>query len=315
MNGEIDENIRYWQSRGVQSGTVATGESRGKREELRRAELQDADPNSAVRVCELCLHKMYIGYNGDVLLCCMDWRRRVVLGNVRNQTLREVWHGEKYREYRRRQARNSVAGPRSCADCFDTCSIAPTWRTVCEPFDFPASIQIETTSCCNANCDFCPYPETSKTEPQGVMDEELFEEIVDQVSHYPVQMIQPFLNNDPLMDQTHRAAAGARSSARIRDRVYPADHQWLTAAAGDRTRAGRDAAGDDSHQLQRSDQRRLPARPWESTAYAVLRQRELPVGRDAPPRLVTRLVVTAILLATNNREVDATCTTTGARAA
>ena len=70
-----------------------------------------------------------------------------------------------------------------------------------QALEFPASVQIETTSWCNASCNFCPYPETSKTEPQGVMDEDLFQSIVEQVSHYPVQMIQPFLNNDPLMDK------------------------------------------------------------------------------------------------------------------
>ena len=67
--------------------------------------------------------------------------------------------------------------------------------------DFPASIQFETTSRCNAKCGFCPYPETSLTQPQGTMDQDLFEKIVDEISSYPVQMIQPFLNNDPLMDR------------------------------------------------------------------------------------------------------------------
>lgn len=67
--------------------------------------------------------------------------------------------------------------------------------------DFPNNIQIETTSRCNAKCKFCPYPETSLTQPQGTMDEDLFCSIVEQISRYPVQLIQPFLNNDPLMDR------------------------------------------------------------------------------------------------------------------
>lgn len=66
--------------------------------------------------------------------------------------------------------------------------------------EFPNSIQLETTSRCNASCNFCPYPETSKTQPSGVMNDDLFTHIVDQIARYPVQLIQPFLNNDPLMD-------------------------------------------------------------------------------------------------------------------
>ncbi len=39
MRGEIAENVRYWQSRGVQSGVVAVRQSRRQRQQLRRAEL------------------------------------------------------------------------------------------------------------------------------------------------------------------------------------------------------------------------------------------------------------------------------------
>lgn len=66
---------------------------------------------------------------------------------------------------------------------------------------FPNNIQIETTSSCNAKCGFCPYPETSQTQPQGQMDDALFESLVDQISRHPVDLIQPFQNNDPLMDK------------------------------------------------------------------------------------------------------------------
>lgn len=66
---------------------------------------------------------------------------------------------------------------------------------------FPSAIQIETTSRCNAKCGFCPHPVVSKTEPQGVMEEALYRRLIDEVSQYPVQLLQPFLNNDPLMDK------------------------------------------------------------------------------------------------------------------
>ncbi len=103
MKGEIAENIKYWQSLGVQSGSSPFVNRAGNVKNF--AELNYKRHGAgAVRVCELIFHKMYIGSNGDVLLCCMDWRRKVVLGNVRNQTLRDVWHGERYREYRRLQA-------------------------------------------------------------------------------------------------------------------------------------------------------------------------------------------------------------------
>ncbi len=65
---------------------------------------------------------------------------------------------------------------------------------------FPNNIQIQTTSRCNAKCSFCPYLTTSRDLPQGTMNDSLFHAIVDEISRYPVDLIQPFLMNDPLMD-------------------------------------------------------------------------------------------------------------------
>ena len=45
---------------------------------------------------DIPLMKMNISWNGDVVLCCMDWRRAEVLGNVREQTIEEVWNSPAY---------------------------------------------------------------------------------------------------------------------------------------------------------------------------------------------------------------------------
>lgn len=39
---------------------------------------------------------IHILYNGDVILCCMDWRREVVLGNVKKDNLYNIWNAKRY---------------------------------------------------------------------------------------------------------------------------------------------------------------------------------------------------------------------------
>jgi len=39
---------------------------------------------------------MHILYNGDVVLCCMDWKREVILGNIREESLYNIWNSEIY---------------------------------------------------------------------------------------------------------------------------------------------------------------------------------------------------------------------------
>lgn len=43
---------------------------------------------------------MHIVENGDVILCCMDWKREVVLGNLNTQSIYEVWNSPRYAEAR-----------------------------------------------------------------------------------------------------------------------------------------------------------------------------------------------------------------------
>lgn len=44
---------------------------------------------------------IHILYNGDVILCCMDWKREVVLGNIKTQNIYEIWNGKKYNKIRK----------------------------------------------------------------------------------------------------------------------------------------------------------------------------------------------------------------------
>jgi hypothetical protein len=43
---------------------------------------------------------MGILWNGDLVTCCMDWRRARVLGNARADSLESLWHGALYRQFR-----------------------------------------------------------------------------------------------------------------------------------------------------------------------------------------------------------------------
>ena len=46
------------------------------------------------------LERMHILYDGTVILCCQDWRREVVMGDIKENTIREIWDGEKYQKIR-----------------------------------------------------------------------------------------------------------------------------------------------------------------------------------------------------------------------
>ena len=43
---------------------------------------------------------IHIIYNGNIILCCMDWKREIVLGNVKTQSIYKIWNGKKYNKIR-----------------------------------------------------------------------------------------------------------------------------------------------------------------------------------------------------------------------
>ncbi|MDQ7836575.1 MAG: SPASM domain-containing protein [Humidesulfovibrio sp.] len=97
---ELDYARKYWEPRGVvfkihhmdnRAGEVVAGNRPG-----------DGDP-ALKRGCDLFLKQAYIVENGDMILCCHDWRQSVVVGNIRNRSIAEVWNSERFttliREY------------------------------------------------------------------------------------------------------------------------------------------------------------------------------------------------------------------------
>lgn len=93
---ELDEARRYWKAKKIEfhihhmdnrAGDVVAGASR---------------PESArftpKRNCDLFLKQAYIVENGDMILCCHDWRQSVVIGNVRSRSIAEVWNSERFKK-------------------------------------------------------------------------------------------------------------------------------------------------------------------------------------------------------------------------
>ena len=68
------------------------------------------------RSCFRPFEQLYVRWNGDAVLCCCDWKGEVVLGNLLERPLREVFNSEVAARYRRSLERKDRNLPlcRSC---------------------------------------------------------------------------------------------------------------------------------------------------------------------------------------------------------
>ncbi len=67
--------------------------------------------------CALIWLKMVVDWNGDVVLCCDDWNHSTILGNLKNQTIEEIWNGEKLRAIRQAHIKGEFYRVPLCAGC------------------------------------------------------------------------------------------------------------------------------------------------------------------------------------------------------
>lgn len=120
---EVEEQLpevkRFWKDRGI----------RFKARELdNRAhpEITDNADKTADDVswryadhCTIPFWRAWVLWNGDVVLCCVDWERRHVFGNITDTSLRDIWNSPAYRAYRGRMRRGDVEGT-LCESCQGT---------------------------------------------------------------------------------------------------------------------------------------------------------------------------------------------------
>jgi radical SAM protein with 4Fe4S-binding SPASM domain len=68
-------------------------------------------------ICTLPFYTMNINFNGNVSACSFDWRHKHIMGNVSENSLLEIWNGEKYRSFRIMQASKQRDKNEFCVGC------------------------------------------------------------------------------------------------------------------------------------------------------------------------------------------------------
>ena len=74
------------------------------------------------RACPFPFYTLVIHSDMRVSVCCVDWSKQLVVGNLRTQSLRDIWHGDTLREIQMRH----LAGRRHTLDACRNCTYLHT---------------------------------------------------------------------------------------------------------------------------------------------------------------------------------------------
>jgi molybdenum cofactor biosynthesis enzyme MoaA len=113
-HNEIPNIRRYWQERDIKL-YIEPVENRADQQNIRNSAIS-ARKLKAFSWCRRLMEQIYILSDGRMLQCCADWEQRSVMGDLTRESLADIWHGERYSDYRHRFAAGDVKGM-ICACC------------------------------------------------------------------------------------------------------------------------------------------------------------------------------------------------------
>lgn len=68
-------------------------------------------------VCPFIFTRMIINYDGTVVLCCADWQRQEILGDVNNESLYNIWNGERLHNIQLKHLNGERESIQLCKGC------------------------------------------------------------------------------------------------------------------------------------------------------------------------------------------------------
>jgi len=69
------------------------------------------------QVCSFPFYTLVIHSDLKVSVCCVDWAKEAVVGDLRTETLTEIWRGEKLREFQLMHIERRANEHRACRNC------------------------------------------------------------------------------------------------------------------------------------------------------------------------------------------------------
>ena len=109
--------------------------------------------------CYAPFKNLYFGSNGEVSACCFN--RTHVLGTYPNDTIQEIWKGEKINQLKERLSKDDFS--LGCGGCYHQITAKNIDGTKAKQYDenhlnengYPSVMEFELSNVCNLECQMC----------------------------------------------------------------------------------------------------------------------------------------------------------------
>lgn len=91
-----------------------------EKEKIRRLQKQETIHHVYREICPEAFNKLSINWNGDVTLCCSDYDNFMIVGNILDQDLRQIFNSKAADGYRKVIAAGEYGRIACCSTCYET---------------------------------------------------------------------------------------------------------------------------------------------------------------------------------------------------
>ena len=112
---EVPAMTRRWEAEGFEMHVIDM-DNRGDQLDMKEMhdELEEMKPNTT---CRRPFHTMVLTWEGQSVICCVDYKREVKLGNIHEQSVYEIWNGPWATQLRKEYLAKNFANLPTCATC------------------------------------------------------------------------------------------------------------------------------------------------------------------------------------------------------
>lgn len=96
----------------------------GQKEKIRRMQEHEAVKHKYREVCSDAFDKLDIHWNGDVSLCCSDYENFLLVGNIMDMDVKEIFNSNIANLYRETIAKGEYGRIKCCSTCWETVPLA-----------------------------------------------------------------------------------------------------------------------------------------------------------------------------------------------
>jgi radical SAM protein with 4Fe4S-binding SPASM domain len=70
-----------------------------------------------VQVCPEPFKGLSVNFNGNVSICCVDWSHKTLVGDLKKESLKEIWNGDKLQKFRTIHLKKEKYKIEACKEC------------------------------------------------------------------------------------------------------------------------------------------------------------------------------------------------------